>query len=93
MFYEQTTHAIKSMGHSVEEISHAVGELGKAMGGYSHAEGVSLPYRQSAGIVDFIRASIVRKPGLKVDGIKNATLTINSEKIDWDVLEKRLWTI
>lgn len=101
LFFEQTANAIGQIGHSVGEFSHAIGELSKATGGCSHAEGYNnlsslsrLPARPSTVIC----ASIVRKPVLKIDEIKSATLTVDSEKIDWNVLEKnfgrnRLWTI
>lgn len=77
--------AIGQMGVSVGQASHAIGELTKAVGAYS-----SLPYRQPAEkkLFTIVKMSIVRKPVLKVDGIKNATLTVDSEKINWDVLEK-----
>ena len=92
LFGEQTasfiSSAIGQMGHSAGAASHAIGELSKALNGYSHAEGYSsLPCRQST-VKNVIMMSIVRKPLLKIDGIKNATLTIDSEKIDWNVLEK-----
>lgn len=81
--------AIGQVGVSAEHASHAIGELSKALNGYSHAEGYdSLSCRQPIRIADIICASIVRKPVLKISEIKGATLTVDSEKIDWNVLEK-----
>ena len=89
LFFEQTASTIGQMGHSVKEASHAIGKLSKAVGAYSHAEGYSsLPCRQST-VKNVIMMSIVRKSGLpERQTTKNATLTIDSEKIDWNVLEK-----
>ena len=87
LFFEQTASAIGQMGCNADVYSHAVGELSKVMRGYSHVEDSSLsrsPVRPST----IVKMSIVRKPVLKIDEIKSATLTIDSEKINWDVLEK-----
>lgn len=75
--------AIGQVGCSADVYSHAVSELSKALNGY----GSSLPCRQPT-VKSIVMMSIVRKPVLKVSEIKNATLTIDGEKIDWDVLEK-----
>ena len=93
--------AVGQMGHNAEAVSHAIGKLSTALGACSHAEGYnSLAYRQpiKKKISNVICASIVRKPLIKIDEIKNATITIDNAKIDWDILEKnfgrnRLWTI
>ena len=90
LFCEQTASAIGQMGHSAGAASHAIGELSKALNGYSHAEGYSssLPCRQST-VKNVIMMSIVRKSGLpERQTTKNATLTVDNAKINWDVLEK-----
>ena len=81
--------AIGQMGHSASAASHAIGELSKAVGAYSHAEGYgSLPCRQPTEkrVVTIVKMSIVRKSSLSER--QTTTLTIDSEEINWDVLEK-----
>ena len=81
--------AIGQVGCSAEQASYAIGELNKAMGSYSHVEGSDrLSVRQSIRPSTVIKMSIVRKPLVKIDRIKNATLTVDNVKIDWDILEK-----
>ena len=78
LFFEQTANAIARTGYSFEEASHAISELSKAAKVYG---------RSPVGPSTIVRMSIVRKPVLKIDGIKSATLTVDNVKINWDVLE------
>lgn len=88
LFFEQTAGAIGQAGVSAKQASYAIGELSKTLNGYSYAEGSSSLSRSPVRPSTVIMMSIVRKPVLKIDGIKNATLTVDSEKINWDVLER-----
>ena len=93
LFGEQTacfiSSAIGQVGCSAEQVSHAIGKLSEACSSYSHVEGSDrLSVRQSIRPSTIICASIVRKPLVKIDRIKNATLTFDNTKIDWDVLER-----
>ena len=86
--------AIGQVGYSAEEVGHAIGKLSKAMSDYSYAEGCSssLSCRQPT-VKNIVMMSIIRKGSLPerqitIDRIKNATLTVDNAKIDWDILEK-----
>jgi hypothetical protein len=83
LFCEQTASAIGQMGYSLKEASHAIGELSKACSSSSSLS--RLPVRPST----IIKMSIVRKSSLpERQTTKNATLTVDNAKINWDVLEK-----
>ena len=98
LFCEQTASAIGQMEQSAGAVSHAIGKLSEAMGDCSHVVGYSsLPVRQTT-VKNVVMMSIIRKPVLKIDEIKEATITIDNAKINWDIIEKnfgrnRLWTI
>lgn len=80
--------AIGQIGYSAEQVSHAIGKLSEAVGSYSHAEGSDrLFVRQFIRPSTVIKMSIVRKSGLP-ERQTTATLTVDNEKIDWNVLEK-----
>ena len=76
--------AIGQVGCSAEQASYAIGELNKAVGSYSYAEGCSssLSCRQPT-VKNIVMMSIIRKGSLP-----ERQITIDSEKIDWDVLER-----
>lgn len=82
--------AIGQMGHSASAVSHAMGELSKAMGTYSHAYGYdSMSCKQTIKLSAIVKMSIVRKSSLpERQTTKNATLTVDNAKINWDILEK-----
>ena len=79
--------AIGQVGCSAEQASYAIGKLSEAMSSYSYAEGSSSLPRRQPTVKNVIKMSIVRKSGLP-ERQTTATLTIDSEKIDWNVLEK-----
>ena len=79
--------ALINFGCSAEKLSDSLMKAAECFGSLS-----SLPCRQTTDVtaVDVVLFSIVRKPVLKIDSIKSATLTLDSEKIDWDVIEEQL---
>lgn len=76
--------AIGQVGCSAEQASYAIGKLSEAVGSYSYAEGCSssLSCRQPT-VKNIVMMSIVRKGSLP-----ERQITIDNEKIDWNVLEK-----
>ena len=96
----QASHAIGELTKAVGAYSHVEGcNYAEESRGMRRNYGIidteippttisSLFEKKSVKIDKIVKMSIVRKPLLKVDEIKSATLTVDNEKINWGVLEK-----